>query len=585
MSNIKTRWFDKVSRECPLSEYPRPQLARKDWLCLNGIYEYAITDKNTDKPEKYDGEILVPFSVESALSGVGKALSENDLLWYRRKFTLDESFKDKRVILHFDAVDWQSSVWVNGSFMGEHTGGYNPFSYDITDVLTDGENELIVKVYDPTDAGHQQRGKQIRKPVGFWYTATSGIWQTVWLEPVNECRIENIKLTPDIDEGVINVKTTVNCGCGAKLYAQVLDGENVVFDGEISADAKIPVIDAKLWSPESPFLYTLKLTLDCNGEKDEVSSYFGMRKYSIMKDSDGIPRLALNNKPYFQKGLLDQGYWPESQLTPPTDEAMIFDIEEMKALGYNMLRKHIKTEPPRWYYHCDRLGMLVWQDMISGGKPLNPIFAGVFPNFNIHVKDNLYKAFNRDLPEWREEFKAELFEMLNNLYNCVSICCWVPFNEGWGQFDAKEIGDKVKAFDPSRFVDHASGWHDQMGSDFKSVHKYILPIHAPTKHRTAGRPYVLSEYGGYSWNIKEHAWNPRRSFGYIMFTSKESLTKAYVNLHEKQVIPLIKKGLCATVYTQVSDVEFEVNGIYSYDREILKVDKDAIIGINKKLTF
>ncbi len=583
MKHISTPWADSVSRTAPLPEYPRPQLARKDWMNLNGIYEYAVTDKNADMPEKFDGEILVPFSIESELSGVGKAINENQLLWYRRKFSLDSSFNGKRVLLHFGAVDWKCTVWVNGKTVGEHTGGYNPFSFDITDFLSDGENELTVKVYDPTDAGHQQRGKQIRKPVGFWYTATSGIWQTVWLEPVNHCRIENVRLTPDIDSGKIKIEIRHNCECGGKLSAKILDEGTVIFDGEIEATAEIPVPDAKLWSPESPFLYDLELTLECDGEKDEVSSYFGMRKFSIVKDTAGYPRLALNNKPYFQKGLLDQGYWPESQLTPPTDEAMIFDIQKMKELGFNMLRKHIKEEPMRWYYHCDRLGMLVWQDMISGGKPLNPILAGALPNIDVHVKDNLYKAFNRDLPEWREEFKAELFELIDNLYNCVSICCWVPFNEGWGQFDALEIGNKVKAYDPSRLVDHASGWHDQGGCDFKSVHKYIFPIRKPNARKLKNRPFVLSEYGGYSWNIKEHAWNPIRSFGYIPFTSKQAITKAYVNLHEKQVIPLIAKGLCATVYTQVSDVEFEVNGIYTYDRKVLKIDEKAIIDINSKM--
>ncbi len=585
MSNLRTKWFDQIDKTCPLSEYPRPQLKRESWMCLNGEYDYAVTDENAAKPEKFDGKILVPFSIESQASGVGKALSPDQRLWYRKKFTLSEEFSGKRAILHFGAVDWQCSVWVNDTFMGEHTGGYNPFSFDITDALADGENELTVKVYDPTDAGHQQRGKQVLKTKGFWYTATSGIWQTVWLEPVNYCRIEKIKLVPDIDKGVINIDITHTCECGGKINATVLDGESVIFEGEISEKASIPVPDAKLWSPEFPFLYDLKLTLECEGEKDEVSSYFGMRKYSIVKDADGIPRLGLNNKPYFQRGLLDQGYWPESQLTPPTDEAMIFDIEKMKELGYNMLRKHIKVEPLRWYYHCDRLGMLVWQDMVSGGEYIGTLLAGALPNINIHVKDNIYKSFKRDKPEWREEFRQELWGMMENLGNSVSLCCWVPFNEGWGQFDAKEIGLKVKEIDPSRFVDHASGWHDQGGPDFKSVHKYILPVHAPTKHRTAGRPYVLSEYGGYSWNIKGHVWNPARSFGYIMFPDSKSLSKAYQKLHETQIIKLIRKGLSATVYTQVSDVEFEVNGIYSYDREVLKIDKDVLKAINSKLTY
>lgn len=585
MSNIRTQWFDKVDRRLPLAEYPRPQFERKDWICLNGEYDYAVTGDTADAPKKYDGKILVPFSVESELSGVGKALLPEQRLWYRRKFTVGKKFSGKEALLHFGAVDWQCSVWVNGKLVGEHTGGYNPFTFNITDVIVEGENELVVKVFDPTDAGHQQRGKQILVTKGFWYTATSGIWQTVWLEPVKRCRIDSLRLVPDIDEGVIRISIKRTCKCGGRLYARVLEGDKAVFDGEIADKAAIPVPDARLWSPEDPFLYTLLLTLDCNGEKDEVSSYFGMRKFSIVKDSAGIPRLGLNNKPYFQRGLLDQGYWPESQLTPPTDEAMIFDIEKMKELGYNMLRKHIKEEPLRWYYHCDRLGMLVWQDMISGGQYIGNVLAGVLPNINIHVKDSKYKSFKRDKPEWRQEFKDELFGMIDNLYNCVSVCCWVAFNEGWGQFDAKEIGTAIKNYDPSRFVDHASGWHDQGGPEFKSIHKYILPVHAPTACRTAGRPIVLSEYGGYSWNIVEHAWNPKRSFGYIMFKNSEKLSAAYKRLHESQVIPLINKGLCATVYTQVSDVEFEVNGIYSYDRKILKLDADTVRAVNAKLTY
>ncbi len=588
MSGLRTNWFDSINKNCPLAEYPRPQLERKSWLCLNGEFDYAVTGENAEMPKSFDGKIIVPFSIESEASGVNKKLLPEQRLWYRKKFTLTDDFNGKRALLHFEAVDWQCSVWVNSKLMGEHTGGYDPFSFDITDALVDGENELVVRVYDPTDAGHQQRGKQVIETHGFWYTATSGIWQTVWLEPVNYCRIENIKLVPDIDEGVIGIKVNHTCECGGKLFAKVLDGEKVIFDGEISAEAKIPVPDAKLWSPENPFLYDLVLTLDCDGEKDEVKSYFGMRKYSIINDSQGIPRLGLNNKPYFQRGLLDQGYWPESQLTPPCDEAMIFDIQKMKDLGYNMLRKHIKVEPRRWYYHCDRIGMLVWQDMVSGGQYIGNILAGALPNLSIHVKDNkenMYKAFKRDKPEWREEFRQELWRMIDNLYNSVSICCWVPFNEGWGQFDAKEIALKVKELDPTRFVDHASGWHDQNGPDFKSMHRYIVPVTPPFSFTRKGRPYVLSEYGGYSWNIKNHVWNEKRSFGYIMYPGKEALSKAYKNLHEKQIIPLIKRGLSATVYTQVSDVEFEVNGIYSYDRKVLKLDADTVIEVNKKLTY
>ncbi len=582
---IKTKWFDEVSRECPLSEYPRPQLVRNDWMCLNGSYDYAVTPADAPAPEKYDGKILVPFSIESELSGVNKALKSDERLWYRRYFTLGNEFKGKRTLLHFMAVDWRCTVWINGIEIGGHTGGYNPFSFDITDALKDGENELVVKVYDPTDDGHQQRGKQKLETVGFWYTATSGIWQTVWLEPVSENRIESVRLLPDIDKGVIGFDIAHTCRENCKFLVKISDGEKVVFEGEASEKGEAAIPGAKLWSPESPFLYDIEFTLECGEEKDVVSSYFGMRKFSVMKDGKGIPRLALNNKPYFQKGLLDQGYWPESQLTAPTDEAMIFDISEMTRLGFNMLRKHIKEEPLRWYYHCDRLGMLVWQDMMSGGKPLNLIYAGALPNINVHVKDNQYKMFNRDKPEWREEYRQELRGLIDNLYNCVSICCWVPFNEGWGQFDAKETGEWIKSYDPSRFVDHASGWHDQHGPDFKSVHKYIFPVHLPTKRRTAGRPFVLSEYGGYSWNIPDHVWNFKKSFGYVMFKNSEKLSAAYEKLHTKQIIPLISKGLCATVYTQVSDVEFEVNGIYTYDRKILKVSEKVLKEMNSRLTY
>lgn len=585
MKDLKTRWFDGINKKIPLSEYPRPQLRRKSWLCLNGEYDYAVTDAEAEKPSVFDGKILVPFSIESAASGVRRALKPDERLWYRRFFNANDDFKGKRALLHFGAVDWRCEVWLNSVFLGSHTGGYNPFSFDVTDALLEGENELTVRVFDPTDEGGGQRGKQTLNPAGFWYTATSGIWQTVWLEPTPRARIDSLRLTPDADRSVLRLDVRASGHGCEKLRARVLEGEKVVFDSETPFETEIPIPGARLWSPEDPFLYTLELSLGKDGERDEVSSYFGMRKFSVVRDSEGLPRLALNGKPYFLRGLLDQGYWPESQLTPPDDEAMIFDVGKTKELGYNMLRKHIKVEPARWYYHCDRLGVLVWQDMVSGGARLNNFVAGLLPNINIHIRDNKYKTFNRQDPEKREEFKRELFETTDNLYNCVSICCWTPFNEGWGQFDAREIALELKKRDPSRFVDHASGWHDQGGPDFKSVHKYILPVRAPTKRGAAGRPFVLSEYGGYSRKINGRMWDPRRSFGYATFGSKEKLSRAYRVLHEKQIVPLIKKGLCATVYTQVSDVELEVNGIYTYDREELKFDKNVIIEVNKKLSY
>ncbi|MCM1544236.1 MAG: glycoside hydrolase family 2 [Ruminococcus sp.] len=588
MMTLTTRWAKEAMCDAPLQEYPRPQMVRDSWLNLNGMFDYAVTDETAEWVESFDGEIRVPFAIESCLSGVCKKITAKDRLWYRKKFTLPEAFAGKKTLLHFGAVDWECKVYINHKFIGGHTGGYCPFTFDITDALANGENELVVWVYDPTDEGWQNRGKQASESHGFWYTATSGIWQTVWLEAVNENHIDSYKITPDIDAGELNIKTEVE-GTGT-LKIKVLDGDNVIAEKNITADDKISIPNAKLWSPETPFLYDFVLELSNNDEVvDSVKGYFAMRKFSI-GEHDGYARLFLNNQPYFQKGLLDQGYWSDGGLTAPTDEAMIYDIETMKRLGFNMLRKHIKVEPDRWYYHCDKIGMIVWQDMVSGGKALNVFHAGVLPNVQnvfspivrLSKKDNAYKTFNRDKIEWRTQFEDELFEMMDALYNHPSIGCWVPFNEGWGQFDAKRIGDAVKAKDPSRIVDHASGWYDQKGCDLRSIHRYILPVTAP---KYDGRPFVLSEYGGYSQIIDDHVWNKSKSFGYQMYKSKESMTKAYRKLHENQVIPAMKKGLSATVYTQVSDVEFEVNGMLTYDREMIKLEEETVIEINKKLTF
>lgn len=585
MSTLKTRWTDSVDFDCPLSEYPRPQLVRNDWQCLNGKFDFTITGKTDDIPENFDSEIIVPFAPETLLSGVEKTIEPDNYIWYRKKFTLGECFSGKRTILHFEAVDWRCTVFINGKAVGGHQGGYIPFSFDITEHLIEGENELIVCAFDPTETGWQDRGKQVRKSTGFWYTATSGIWQTVWLEPVSEVYVKNVKITPNIDSSSVRVQTDFDSESDAQIRAIIKKGDEIVFAGKIERDEEIKLRDVELWSPESPFLYDIVIAL-CDSEEniiDAVSSYFGMRKFSIGYDDKAVPRLFLNNRPYFQTGLLDQGYWPDGGMTPPCDEAMIFDIKAMRELGFNMLRKHIKIEPRRWYYHCDKLGMIVWQDMVCGAKKIDMLLVGVLPNMFIRgIKDDKYKWFGVDSTECREEHEKAVFETIDLLYNFTSIGCWVPFNEAWGQFDAKRIGETVKKYDPTRVVDHASGWHDQKGPELKSVHQYILPFIAP---KGDGRPLVLSEFGGYSRIIENHVWNRQKSFGYVMYKTKETLTAAYKKLFEKQIIPSIAKGLSATVYTQVSDVEFEVNGIFTYDRELLKIDGDTIREINSKLTY
>lgn len=584
MIEMKTRWTDEVDLDCPLPEYPRPQLVRSEWQNLNGRFEYAITGLNEAFPENYDGEIIVPFAPECYLSGVNKTIEPDNFLWYRKKFILKNFFAGKKCIINFGAVDWKCKVYINKNLVAEHTGGYVPFSADISDAIIDGENELIVRVYDPTDANWQDRGKQVRESKGFWYTATSGIWQTVWLEPVEEVYVKSLKITPDIDNGI--VKLTTNFDGEATIKAIVKEGDRIVFAGEIDrSEAMIKIPNPRLWSPEDPFLYDIALAL-CNADGtilDAITSYFGMRKFSIGYDDKRIPRLCLNNKPYFQNGLLDQGYWSDGGLTAPCDEALIFDIKAMKDLGFNMLRKHIKVEPQRWYYHCDRLGMIVWQDMVCGAEKIDNFVVGFLPNIGIRkAKDSNYALFKVAPEECRREHEKAMYETIDNLYNFPSIGCWVPFNEAWGQFDAKRIGEQVKAYDPSRIVDHASGWHDQGGPEINSMHRYILPV---TMRKNDGRPFALTEFGGYSRKIENHMWNAKKSFGYIMFKDKTSLTKAYKRLFERQIIPKISKGLCATVYTQVSDVEFEVNGIFTYDRELIKIDENTIKSINEKMKY
>ena len=582
MNDLKTRFFDDVDKNCPLPEYPRPQLVREDWMCLNGECDYEITPAGDACPKDFSGKIILPFAIESQLSGVQRALQPDERLWYRKRFSLDSRFDDKRCILHFGAVDWQCEVFVNGVSVGTHTGGYCPFSFDITDELVDGENELVVKAYDPTDKGWQNRGKQVLKSVGFWYTGTSGIWQTVWLEPVAQSHITCVRLTPDIDAGEIIVSCTGEGLDGCTIEAEISLGGEQVYSGEMKLNAHLPVPDAKLWSPESPTLYDLVLTVKKNGEAvDTVKSYFGMRKFSIGKDKQGLPRLMLNNEPYFQRGLLDQGYWPDGLYTAPTDEALIYDISTAKAMGFNMLRKHIKVEPLRWYYHCDRLGMLVWQDMPNGGRRYNPVIISAPLVTGIHLNDSTHALFARSDSEGRAQFKSELGELVNHLYNCPCICMWVIFNEGWGQFDARKMYDFVRSMDKTRVIDHASGWHDQGIGNVQSLHVYFKKYHfRPDKK---GRAVLLSEFGGYSHQVPGHCYN-NKYFGYKKFEMPFQLEAALEDLYQTEIGPAKLQGLSAAVYTQLSDVEDELNGLLTYDRKVVKIAPEPmrkIINVGK----
>lgn len=584
--SLKSKYCESVNLHLPLNDYPRPQLAREQWINLNGYYDYAIYKKNQDTPEQYDGKIVVPFCVESSISQVNKPLLPDEIIRYRRFFELPTIDNFQVVLLHFEAVDYLSEVFINNRFVGKNRGGYLPFSFDITKYIKQGENELIVSVEDPTDTFYQERGKQVLKPKGIWYTATSGIWQSVWIEIVPLVHFEAVKIIPNIDNSSIRIHPVVITEDQKEAKITIYDKTKKVLSSIIPINqfSEIAIKNPKLWSPESPHLYDVDLEIIENEIViDKVKTYFGFRKIHVSKDSQGLPRIYLNNKIYFQTGVLDQGYFPESLLTPPTDQAMIDDIETMKSLGFNMLRKHIKIEPRRWYYHCDKIGMLVWQDMPSGGVGYIGDFLAVgLPNIGIHIRDSFYKRFHRHDFKGRQEFETHLKGMIDHLFNHPSICTWVPFNEGWGQFDAKRIGQEIKKHDPSRLVDHASGWHDQKGPDFVSIHKYIFEIKQPKKDGI--RPFVLSEFGGYSQIISHHVWDEANSFGYKMFDSKTSLSDAYELLIQKQVLPLINSGLCASVYTQLSDVELEVNGLLTYDREIIKLEKFMVIALNKLLT-
>lgn len=580
MKQLKTEFSLNLTNDTVLSEYPRPSLVRTSYLNLNGLWQYAIT-KDDAVPQQFDGQILVPFSPECALSGVMRQVKPRDTLWYMRTLSVIRPQPGKRLLLHFGAADQQAQVFINRAQVGAHQGGYLPFSMDITDFVFSGDNELLVKVKDVTDTSFCGRGKQSLKPGGMFYTAQSGIWQTVWAELVPDNYVSGIFYLPDYDNAALHMRVATAESVSFECTISAKDTKPLTICGMSNEELVIPLPGFHPWSPEDPFLYDVKI----QAGMDRVSSYFAMRKCDIQKGDDGKPRFFLNNKPYFQAGVLDQGYWPESLYTAPSDAAFISDITRMKELGFNMLRKHVKIEPERFYYHCDRLGMLVWQDMVNGGTTYKSWFvtylATLMSRFGISYKDGEkhYKLLSRAEPEGRQEFLNEMEETVAFLYNHPCIVVWVPFNEGWGQFDAAKATGRLKELDPTRLVDHASGWFDQGSGDIISLHYYFFKLKLNPDGK---RAMALTEFGGYSHSVKEHS-ACKKVYGYKKFNSTGTLTYGYRDLMEKIVLPAVREGIGATIYTQLSDIEEETNGIYTYDRAVCKLDPDTVRRWNKAL--
>ncbi|HIV06745.1 MAG TPA: beta-galactosidase [Candidatus Merdousia gallistercoris] len=570
---IKTEWADKVDPQNVLPEYPRPIMERPQWLNLNGLWDYAITKKDAPLPKTFDGKILVPFAIESSLSGVGKTIKADQSLWYERKFQIPEDWKGKNVLLNFGAVDWKAEVFVNGNKIGEHTGGYTPFSFNITKNLKDGENSLAVRVWDSTGNG-LPRGKQIENPRGIFYTSVSGIWQTVWLEPVSASHISGLKITPDLDSSSFDIKVDSD-DKSATATIKVLDNGKVVAQTTAAANktANIPVKNPKLWWPKSPFLYDLEITLSNKGgeQVDSVKSYAAMRKFSIAKHGRfGGVDFTLNNKKFFTFGPLDQGWWPDGLYTAPTDEALKFDIQRTKDLGFNSIRKHVKVEPARWYTHCDRLGMVVWQDMPS-----------MFGEGNGWQPRGFFQGEERTVSKkFEETYRKEWKEIMESLHSYPCIAIWVPFNEAWGQFKTKEITEWTKSMDPSRLVNSASGGNYFDCGDIVDSHDYGNPIMYMFNNQKVN---VVGEYGGIGCAVDGHLWVKDKNWGYGKMRSQEEVTKRFVELTNR-FIDMTKYGCFGAIYTQTTDVEIEVNGLFTYDRKVLKVDEEKVREVNQKLS-
>ena len=547
-------------------------MVRDSYFPLDGKWDYKIQKGNLSvKPSAdttFDGKILVPFSPESMLSGVNRTLMPDEVLIYRTFFSKQG---DDVALLHFGAVDYECKVYVNGNLAAEHIGGYTPFSCEIQSFLKDGDNELTVCVVDPSDTAPISRGKQATKHGGIWYTPQSGIWQSVWLEYLPKTYISKLKITPDFDKKTVTIGVFTNTGT-EKFIVTTKDGKRCESNG---AAVTLDCSDCTPWTPETPALYPFEVVC---GE-DKVGSYFAMRKFSVGTREDGRHCFMLNGKPYFMTGLLDQGYWSDGLYTAPSDDSLVYDIELAKKCGFNTLRKHIKVEPLRWYYHCDRLGMIVWQDFVNGGGKYNPFAILLLPNIGINVRDDRYGFYARKDKTGRDLYYKEMDEIVDALYNCPSIALWTPFNEGWGQFDSLKACSHLRALDDTRLIDHASGWSDQ-GGEIRSIHKYFVPFRMPKREK---RPVILSEFGGYSMKTEDHSFSDK-IFGYAIYDDAAKLDAAIRKLWETELVPAKEQGLCACIYTQLSDVQCEVNGLVTYDRRVVKVDEAALNALNSKLT-
>ncbi|MEA1887482.1 MAG: glycoside hydrolase family 2 TIM barrel-domain containing protein [Bacteroidota bacterium] len=561
---LVTEWADDVDPEKPWPEYPRPMMMRETWSNLNGLWKYAITPKDQE-PGEWEGEILVPYPLESALSGVRKRINENQCLWYKTEFKVPSSWRNKRILLNFEAVDWEAIIWIDNNKAGEHRGGYDPFSIDITDYVRAGKkHELKISVWDPTDKGTQAHGKQVSKPHGIWYTPSSGIWQTVWMEPVDDIYLRSFRTISNISDGTISIQPDiVNLQEGVSTNVKVLKDNTILQEKKTSMDNEIIIRleDYMLWSPEKPELYDIEIELVYNEKtRDKVKTYTGFRKISTGKAEDGFTRILLNDNFIFQNGPLDQGFWPDGLYTPPGDEAMRYDLEMIKDMGFNMLRKHVKVENRRFYYWCDKMGLLVWQDM---------------PNANKHIGSDEEKI---ERPEEADrQFEQELSRLITTKYNHPSIIIWVPFNEGWGQYETGKITQLIKEIDPTRLVNSASGWSDMGTGDILDIHHYPEP-RCPEAEEN--RAIVLGEFGGLGLPVTDHTWE-QKNWGYENMEDSSSLLQKYKDFYKTVYSMAEEKGLSASVYTQITDVETETNGLVTYDRKVDKMGAENLYGINK----